>query len=422
MLSSWCVSWWDVHVPCAWTHVSSYATDAFLAGMFTFLAHEHVFAAKQLLRFLLVCSRSLHMKHMLNATQMLRFLLACSRYTCWMLRNCCVSCWYVDVPCTWTHVECYATAAFLAGMFTFLAHEHMLNATQLLRFLVVCSRSLHMNTCWMLRNYCVSCWYVHVPCTWTHVECYATAAFLAGMFTFLAHEHMLNATQLLRFLLVCSRSLHMNTCWMLRNCCVSCWYVHVPCTWTHVECYATTAFLAGMLTFLAHEHMLNATQLLRFLLVCWRSLHMNTCWMLRNCCVSCWYVHVPCTWTHVECYATAAFLLVCSRSLHMNTCWMLRNCSGMFTFLAHEHMLNATQLLCFRHGMPIWDSKMWCTAKCSSAPWPVAVVRDAPIFLLYWEFFGNPDPKNQWIHNSKAFGPAWAAAETLRAQETPKSW
>ena len=51
--------------------------------------------------------------------------------------------------------------------------------------------------------------------------------------TFVAHEHMLNATQLLRFLLGCSRSLHLHTCSMLCNCCVSCWDAHVPCTCTH---------------------------------------------------------------------------------------------------------------------------------------------------------------------------------------------
>ena len=63
-------------------------------------------------------------------------------------------------------------------------------------------------------------------------------------------------------------SLHMNTCSMLPNSCVSRWDVNVPCTCTHVQCYATPAFLAGMLTFLAIAHMFNATQLLRFLPGC----------------------------------------------------------------------------------------------------------------------------------------------------------
>ena len=51
--------------------------------------------------------------------------------------------------------------------------------------------------------------------------------------TFVAHEHMLHATQLLRFLLGCSRSLRLHTCSMLCNCCVSCWDAHFPCTCTH---------------------------------------------------------------------------------------------------------------------------------------------------------------------------------------------
>ena len=156
-------------------------------------------------------------------------------------------------------------------MLTFLALAHMLNATQLLRFLLGCYCSLHLHTCSMLRNCCVSCWDVTVPCTCTHAQCYATAAFLAGMLLFLALAHMLNATQLLRFLLGCYCSLHLRACTMLRNCCVSCWDVTVPCTCTHAQCYATAAFLAGMLTFLALlalAHMLHATQLLRFLLGC----------------------------------------------------------------------------------------------------------------------------------------------------------
>ena len=43
-------------------------------------------------------------------------------------------------------------------------------------------------------------------------------------------------------------------CYAMRNCCASCWDVHVPCAWTHVWCYATTAFFAGMRTFLALAH------------------------------------------------------------------------------------------------------------------------------------------------------------------------
>ena len=37
----------------------------------------------------------------------------------------------VNIPCTCTHVGCYATC--LGGMITFLALAHMLDATQLVR-------------------------------------------------------------------------------------------------------------------------------------------------------------------------------------------------------------------------------------------------------------------------------------------------
>ena len=53
--------------------------------------------------------------------------------------------WDVNVPCTCTHVQCYATPDFLLG----------------------CQRSLHLHTCSMLRNSCVSCRDVNVPCTCT---------------------------------------------------------------------------------------------------------------------------------------------------------------------------------------------------------------------------------------------------------------
>ena len=70
-----------------------------------------------------------------------------------------------------------------------------------------------MNTCLMLRN----SWgwggvgvitfiaHGHVPCTCKHVQCYAAAAFLAGMFTFLAHEHMANATPPIEGIECCQR-------------------------------------------------------------------------------------------------------------------------------------------------------------------------------------------------------------------------
>ena len=389
MLRNCCVSCWDVNVPCTpctCAHAPCYATascwDVYNVPCTCARAQCYATAA-----FLLGCYCSLHL------------------HTCSMLRNCCVSCWDVNVPCTCARAQGYATAAFLLG----------------------CYCSLHLHTCSMLRNCCVSCWDVTVPtvpCTCTHAQCYATAAFLAGMLTFLALlalAHMLHATQLLLAGMLTFLALaHVHNATQLLR---SCWDVTVRCTCTHAPCYATAAFLAGMLTFLAlahvHKmlrnccvlagmllfvalaHMLHATQLLRFLLGCYCSLHLHTCSMLRNCCVSCWDVNVPCipctcahapcyatascwdvnvpcTCARAQCYATAAFLLGCYCSLHLHTCSMLRNCcvscwdvnvpctcaraqcyataaflAGMLTFLALlalAHVHNATQLLRFLLG------------------------------------------------------------------------
>ena len=117
------------------------------------------------------------------------------------------------------------------------------------------------------------------------------------------------------------RSLHLHTCDMLRNC----WGGGVGwvgddgvlCTCTHVTCYATAGVVGwgglGMMTFFALAHMWHATQLLGWWggvgWGWWRSLHLHTCDMLRNC----WgggvgWVgddDVLCTCTHVTCYATA---------------------------------------------------------------------------------------------------------------------
>ena len=194
-------------------------------------------------------------------------------------------------------------------------------------------RSLHLYTCDMLRN----CWggglgWVgddDVLCTCTHVTCYATAGVVGwgglGMMTFFALAHMWHATQLLGWWGGVGwgrwRSLHLHTCDMLRNC----WgggvgWVgddDVLCTCTHVTCYATAGVVGwgglGMMTFFALVHMWHATQLLgRWGGVgwgWWRSLHLHTCDMLRNC----WGGRVGwvgdddvlCTCTHVACYATA---------------------------------------------------------------------------------------------------------------------
>ena len=88
------------------------------------------------------------------------------------------------------------------------------------------------------------------------------------------------------------------------------WDDNIRCTWTHVRCYATVGVGVGwdgMIAFVAHEHMFDATQ----------QLGLGLGWGGMG-------------WSH---------------SLHLHTCWMLRNWSGMITFLALAHMLDATQLV-----------------------------------------------------------------------------
>ena len=95
----------------------------------------------------------------------------------------------------------------------------------------------------------------------------------------------------------------------------------------------------GMMTFFALAHMWHATQLLGWWggvgWGWWRSLHLHTCDMLRNCwgggvgCVG--DDDVLCTCTHVTCYATAGVVG-----------W---GGLGMMTFFALAHMWHATQLL-----------------------------------------------------------------------------
>ena len=128
----------------------------------------------------------------------------------------------------------------------------------------------------------------------------------------------------------CERSLHLHTCWMLRK--LLGWGggdVNVPCACTHVGCYARCwVGVGGVLTFLALAHMLDATQDAGLGWGgCERSLHLHTCWMLRK--RLGWGggdVNVPCTCTHVGCYAR---------------CWV--GVGGMLTLLALAHMLDATQ-------------------------------------------------------------------------------
>ena len=404
-------------------------------GMITFLALAHMLDAAQLVRGGWGGGITLlALAHMLDATQLVRggwggWSHSLHLHTCWMLRNWSGGWGGGDdhIPCTCTHVGCCATGQgwvgggwshFLhlhtcwmlrnwSGMITFLALAHMLDATQLVgddRIPCTCthvgcyatgrgwSHFLHLHTCWMLRNWSGMITFLalahmldatqlvgddHIPCTCTHVGCYATGGgwshFLhlhtcwmlrnwSGMITFLALAHTLDATQLVgddHISCTCthvgccatgrgwSHFLHLHTCWMLRNWSGMITFLalahmldatqlvgddHIPCTCTHVGCYATgrgwSHFLhlhtcwmlrnwSGMITFLALAHTLDATQLVGD-------------------------DHISCTCTHVGCYATGRGW---SHSLHLHTRWMLRNWSGMITFLALAHMLDATQLV-----------------------------------------------------------------------------
>ena len=261
-----------------------------------------------------------------------------------------------DVPCTWQHVGCYATSWVGVGWGWW--------------------RSVHLTTCWMLCNIMgwggVGMMTFHaldnmldamqhhglwcggdddVPCTWQHVGCYATSWVGVGWGWW--------------------RSVHLTTCWMLCN--IMGWggvgmmtfraldnmldaMRHhglgwggdddVPCTWQHVGFYATSWVGVGW--------------------GWWRSMHLTTCWMLRN--IMGWVGvgmmtfraldnmldamqhhglwwggddDVPCTWQHVGCYATSWVGVGWGwwRSVHLTTCWMLCNIMGwggvgMMTFRA----------------------------------------------------------------------------------------
>ena len=120
---------------------------------------------------------------------------------------------------------------------------------------------------------------------------------------------------------------------------VSCWYRAVaPVYFPRKQMPELVGWGGlGMMTFFALAHMWHATQLLGWWggvgWGWWRSLHLHTCDMLRNC----WgggvgWVgddDVLCTCTHVTCYATAGVVG-----------W---GGLGMMTFFALAHMWRATQ-------------------------------------------------------------------------------
>ena len=85
-----------------------------------------------------------------------------------------------NIPCTCTHVGCYATGQGWVGggMITFLALAHMLDATQLVRGGWGGDDNIPC-TCTHVGCYATGQGWVgggddNIPCTCTHVGCYAT--------------------------------------------------------------------------------------------------------------------------------------------------------------------------------------------------------------------------------------------------------
>ena len=145
----------------------------------------------------------------------------------------------------------------------------------------------------------------------------------------------------------------------------------VPCTCTHVWCYAHGMFLSGWGGVGWGW---------------WRTLHLHTCLMLRTRDVSLgvgwggvgWGGDddVPCTCTHVWCYAHGMFLSGWGgvgwgwgwwRTLHLHTCLMLRTRDvslgvgwggvGMMTYLALAHMFDAENKMNNVRGE--WQLTFW---------------------------------------------------------------
>ena len=111
----------------------------------------------------------------------------------------------------------------------------------------------------------------------------------------------------------------------------------VPCTWTHPWCFGEVGW--GWWRSL---HMNTSLMLRRWC----RSLHMNTSLMLRRSGVG-W------GWWRSLHMNTSLMLRRWCRSLLLNTSLMLRRTGvgcggvGMMTFLAHEHIFDATEMMSF---------------------------------------------------------------------------
>ena len=282
-----------------------------------------------------------------------------------------------DAPCMCTPVRCYSTDALLlhrcwmlcnwwggVGMMTFLACAHRWDATQLMR----CScthvecyatdgvgwgwwRSLHVHTCEMLRNWCLALAHMldatqlvgwggddDVPCMCTPVRCYATDALL------------------------------LHRCWMLRNWWGRWWWwrsLHVhTCEMLHNWCVALAHMLdatqlvgwggVGVMTFLACAHLWGATQLMPCSCThvgCyatdWVGLGGGVVMMTFLACAHLWGATqlMPCSCTHVGCYATD---------------WVgLGGGVVMMTFLACAHLWDATQLMRCPHMLDATQLMGW---------------------------------------------------------------
>ena len=114
-----------------------------------------------------------------------------------------------DVPCTCTHVSCYATDGVgggWVGMMMFLALAHMCHATPLMGWVGGGGDDDVPCTCTHVSCYATDGggWGVggddDVPCACTHASCYATDGVgggWVGMMMFLALAHMCHATPLM---------------------------------------------------------------------------------------------------------------------------------------------------------------------------------------------------------------------------------
>ena len=339
--NSW--GWGEVgcfNLRCTWTHGWCYPTVGVGArwDVSTFVALEHMVDATQQLGLGRggMFQPSLH----LNTWLMLPNSWGWGEVGCFNLR------------CTWTHGWCYPTVGVGArwDVSTFVALEHMVDATQQLGLGRggMFQPSLHLNTWLMLPNSWgwgeVGCF--NLRCTWTHGWCYPTVGVGArwDVSTFVALEHMVDATQQLGLGRggMFQPSLHLNTWLMLPNSWgwgeVGCF--NLRCTWTHGWCYPTVGVGAwwDVLTFVALEHMVDATQQLGLGQggMFQPSLHLNTWLMLPNSwgwgVVGCF--NLRCTWTHGWCYPTVG----------VGARW------DVSTFVALEHMVDATQQLGLGRG------------------------------------------------------------------------